>query len=204
VVHNLTVKHPKCSAGIWFGVIGWREYMSTAKIHKRMQIWAVFLFIITAVNGCEVDTKPIVSGGNPPIIEFDGARAQLYVIGPYTLEQLKQEYKQEYKITGGKNILTPEQQKELEKIRGNKNYDIWQLDPGSLSRGFGLSITYGIVPNGFKQVYPANGKSPEPLIEGKIYAVVAPSADTADVKSEYFMIDNGKAVVVPPSQITDK
>jgi hypothetical protein len=60
------------------------------------------------------------------------------------------------------------------------------------------------VPDGFRQVFPANGKSPEPLIEGKIYAVVAPSPDTADVKSEYLMMDNGKAVVVPPSQITDK
>jgi len=177
--------------------------MSTAKIHNRVQIWAVFLFIITAVNGCGIGAKPMVSGGNPPIIEFDGARAQLYVMGPYTLEQLKQKYRQEYKITGGKNILTPEQQKELEKIRGNKHYDIWQLDPGS-PRGFGLSITYGIVPNGFRQVYPADGRSPEPLIEGKIYAAVAPSLDTADVKSGYFMIDNGKAVVVPPGQITDK
>lgn len=81
---------------------------------------------------------------------------------------------------------------------------MWQLDPGSLSRGFVVSITYGIVPNGFRQVYPANGKSPEPLIEGKIYAAVAPSDDTADVKSKYFMIDNGIAIVVPPSKITGK
>jgi len=60
------------------------------------------------------------------------------------------------------------------------------------------------VPNGFRQVYPAKWKSPEPLIEGKIYAVTAPSDDTDDVKGEYFMIDNGKAVVVPPSKITGK
>jgi hypothetical protein len=175
--------------------------MRTAKIYKRWQFWVILWLIITAVNLYRRETKPMVSGGNPPTIEFDSARAQLYVSGPYTLEQLKERYKQRYKITGGKNILTPEQQKELEKIRGNKNYEIWQLDPG---RGFGLSITYGIVPNGFRQVYPANGKSPEPLIEGKIYAAVAPSLDTADVKSEYFMIDNGKVVVVPPDQTIDK
>ncbi len=182
--------------------------MSTAKIRKRIQIWVIFLLIITTVNGCETDTKPIVSGGNPPIIEFDGARAQLYVTGPYNLEQLKEGYKQRYKITGGKHILTLEQQKELEKIRDNKKYDIWQLDPGSLSRRFVVSITYGIAPDGFKQVYPANGKSPEPLIEGKIYAVTAPTAiassDNADIKSAYFVIDNGKAIIAPPSQITDK
>ena len=177
--------------------------MSTTKIYKRWQIWVILWLIITAVNLYRINTKPLVSGGNPPIIEFDSARAQLYVIGPYTLEQLKREYEQEYKITGGKNILTPEQQKELEKIRDNKNYNMWQLDPGS-SRGLGLSITYGIAPNGFRQVYPANGKSPESFIEGKIYAVVAPSLDTADVKSEYFMIDNGKAVAVPGNKITGK
>src|SRR5262245_26035632 len=178
--------------------------MSTAKIYKRWQFWVILWLTITAVNLYRINTKPMVSGGNPPIIEFDGARAQLYVNGPYTLEQLKQEYKQVYKNTAGNNYLTPEQQEEIEKTRSNKNYDIWQLEPGGISRGFGVSITYGIAPNGFRQVYPANGKSPEPLIEGKIYAVVAPSADSAGVKSEYFMIDNCRAIVVPPSQITDE
>jgi len=167
-----------------------------------MQIWLIFLLIITTVNGCEVVTRPIVSGGNPPIIEFNGARGhlQLYIRGPFTLEQLKQEYE----ITGGKNILTAEQQKELERIRGNKDYSIWQLDPSGDSNVFGLSITYGIAPNGFKQVYPADAKPPEPLIEGNIYSVILPTSNTANVDSEYFMINNGKAVIIPPSQITDK
>jgi hypothetical protein len=177
--------------------------MSTAKIYKRWRIWVILWLILTAVSlYYRLGTKPMVSGGNPPIIEFDGRRAQLYVNGPYALKQLKQEYKQKYKITGEKNILTPKQEKELERIRGNKNFSIWQLDPGSISRGFEVSVTYGKVPNGFRQVYPANGKSPEALIEGKIYSVVAPSDDTADIKRAYFI--NGKAVVVPPSQITDK
>jgi hypothetical protein len=179
--------------------------MSTAKTHKRMQIWVIFLLIITIVNGCEVDTKPIVRGGNPPTIEFSGtgALAQLYVSGPYALEQLKQEYKQEYKITGEKNIPTPEQQKELERIRDNKGHSLWQLDPSRDFRVSGLSITYGIVPEGFKQVYPANGKPPEPLIEGKIYSVTPPSI-SANFEGAYFMINNGKAVMIPSSQITDK
>ena len=179
--------------------------MSTTKIYKRWQFWVILWLIITAVNLYWRYTKPLVSGGNPPIIEFESGRGhlQLYVTGPYTLEELKQGYKQNYKITGGKNILTPEQQKELEKLRGNKNYKIWQLDPG---RGFGVSITYGIVPDGFRQVYPANGKSPEPLIEGKIYSVTLPNSNCGgpNVESEYFTINNGKAVVVPPSKITDK
>jgi len=174
--------------------------MSTAKKYKRMQIWVVFLLIITTVSGCEVDTKPIVSGGNPPLIKFEGTGAleQLFVRGPYTLEQLRQEHK----IAGGKNVLTTEETKELERVRGNKDYSIWQLDPGRDFRVSELSITYGIVPDGFEQVYPANGKPPEPLIEGKIYNLLAPSA-SANFKPVLFMIDNGKAVEVPPGQITE-
>jgi len=157
--------------------------MSTAKTHNRVQIWAVFLFIITAVNGCEVDTKPIVTGGNPPLIKFEGTGAleQLFVMGPFTFEQLKQD-----KIEGG-----------------DKDYYMWQLDPSRDFRVSELSITYGIVPDGFKQVFPANGKSPEPLIEGKIYNILAPSA-SANFKPVLFMIDDGRAVEVHPDQKTDK
>jgi hypothetical protein len=159
--------------------------MSAAKIYKRWQFWVILWLIITAVNLYRINTKPIVSGGNPPIIEFEGGRGhlQLYVTGPYTLEELKQEYR-----------------------RGNKNYYMWQLDPGSLSSGFGVFITYGIVPDGFRQVYPANGKSPEPLIEGKIYSVTLPNSNCGgpNVESEYFMINHGKAVIISPNQITDK
>jgi hypothetical protein len=159
--------------------------MSTAKIYKRWQFWVILWLIITAVNLYRRETKPMVSGGNPPIIEFESGRGhlQLYVTGPYTLEGSKQEYK-----------------------RGNKDHSMWQLDPGSLSRGVGVSITYGIVPDGFRQVYPANGESPEPLIEGKIYSVTLPNSNCGgpNVESEYFMIDNGKAVVVSPGKLTEK
>ena len=159
--------------------------MSTTKIYKRWQFWAILWLIIATVNIYWKVTKPLVSGGNPPIIEFESGRGhlQLYVTGPYTLEELKQEYR-----------------------RGNKNYKIWQLDPGRGYSVFGSFITYGIVPAGFRQVYPANGKSPEPLIEGKIYSVTLPNSNCGgpNVESEYFTINNGKAVVVPPSQVTDK
>ena len=173
--------------------------MSAAKIHKRMQIWAVFLLIITTVNGCEVDTKPIVSGGNPPIIEFDGTGGllQLFVYGPFTLEQLNRSYK----ITRGEGSITAEQGKELDKISGDKGHSLWQLDPGT-SRNWNvstLSITYGIVPEGCKQVYPANGK-PEPLIEGKFYQVAAPSYN-ANFKTAYFTIKNNKAVPLTDNEL---
>ena len=124
-----------------------------------------------------------MTGGNPQVIKFEGTGSleQLYVDGPYTFEQLKPD-----------RIET-----------GNKDDHMWRLDPSRDFRVAGLSITYGIVPNGFKQVYPANGKPPEPLIEGKLYNICAPSA-SANFKPVMFMIDNGRAVEVSPSQITGK
>jgi hypothetical protein len=177
--------------------------MSIAKIIKRMQIWVIFLLVITIANGCtyhyEEDTDPIVSGGNPPIIEFNGtgALAQFFVSGPFTLEQIKGAYK----IAGRRGSITQEQSKELDKIYGDNHYSLWQLDPDR-SRNLNvstLSITYGIVPEGWKQVYPANGK-PEPLIDGKIYKVSAPSHN-ANFKAGYFMIKNNKAVTLTDEEL---
>jgi hypothetical protein len=175
--------------------------MSAAKIYMRMQIWMIFLLIIITVNGCgyEEDTKPIVSGENPPIITFSGTGAllHLFVSGPFTLEQLKRSYN----ITRKGNILTVEQEKEFNKIFSDKNHQLWELDPDP-DRKFNvstLSITYGIMPEGFKQVYPANGK-PEPLMEGQFYSVGAPSYN-ANSQPGYFTIKNNKAVMVTKEEL---
>jgi len=173
--------------------------MNTVKIYKRIQILMIPLLIITTISGCEIDTKPIVTNGNPPLIKFKGtgALAQLYVSGPFTLEQLKGEYK----ITRGKGSITAEQGKELDKIYGGKRYKLWQLDPDS-SRNLNvstLSITYGMVPEGWKQVYPDNGK-PEPLIDGKFYKVAAPSSN-ANFEHGYFTIKNNKAVTLTDEEL---
>lgn len=185
--------------------------MNTIKILKRKRIGVICLLAIMTISSCkeiEEDTIPLVTGGNPPVIKFRGAGqlAQLYVSGPFTLEQLQQDYHQEYKITGGKNILTPEEMRELEKVQGRKkDVSIWQLDPNWYFKSSELFITYGIIPDGFKQVYPANSKPPKPLIEGKLYLVSAPTAVASSTPANtntYFMIDNGRAIVVPPNQIT--
>jgi hypothetical protein len=175
--------------------------MNIAKIYIRMQIWAIALLLMTSVSGCgyEEDTKPIVSGGNPPIIKFSGTGAllHLFVSGPFTLEQLKDSYK----ITRRGNILTAEQEKELNKVFGDKNYKLWELNPNP-DRHFNvstLSITYGVTPEGFKQVFPADGKL-EPLIEGQFYSVGAPSYN-ANSQPGYFTIKNNKAVMVTDEEL---
>ena len=174
--------------------------MSAAKIYKRWQIWVILWLVITAVNIYRIDTKPLVSGGNPPIIEFDGTGGllQLFIYGPFTLEQLKGEYK----ITRGSGSITGEQAKELDKIH-DEAHALWQLDPDR-SRNLNvstLSITYGIAPDGWKQVYPVNEK-PEPLIEGKFYKVAAPSYN-ANFKTGYFTIKNNKAEMVTDEELSN-
>jgi hypothetical protein len=160
---------------------------------------ALRIFTISLRTKKEVDTDPIVSGGNPPIIEFNGTGGllQLFVSGPFTLEQIKGEYK----IAGRRDSITAEQSRELDKIYGDKHYNLWQLDPDQ-SRNLNvstLSITYGIVPEGWKQVYPANGK-PEPLIDGKFYKVAAPSYN-ANSKTGYFTIKSNKAVTLTDEEL---
>ena len=106
-----------------------------------------------------------------------------------------------YKIAGRRGSITDEQSKELDKIYGDKHYSLWQLDPDR-SRNVNvstLSITYGIAPEGWKQAYPANGK-PEPLIEGKLYEVSAPSHN-ANFKAGYFTIRNNKAVTLTDEEL---
>jgi hypothetical protein len=173
--------------------------MSAAKIYVKMQIWVIFLLIITTVNGCgyEEDTKPMVSGGNPPIIEFSGTGKLAYLgaSGPFTLEQLKRSYK----IYRRGNNLTAEQRKELKEIFGDKTYKLWELDPIRHPNVSTISITYGIVPEWCKQVYPANGK-PEPLMEGQFYSIGAPSYNAND-KPGHFTIKNNKAVMVTDEEL---
>jgi len=159
--HNSIVKHLKCSADIGLGTIGWRKYM---------RIFAITYLIlsITTLSSCgyEVDEPPTIDGGTPPVIRYpiDTVGGPIYIYGPYTLEQLKQEHK----IVAGETGLTESQKEELKKIYGDKNYLLWEVYPLG---AYVPSITYGIVPETYKQVYPANGK-PEDLKEGVIYEVI--------------------------------
>lgn len=174
-----------------------------------LQLVAITLFALTQITGCTyhyvVVTKPIINGGNPPIIEFEGTEsiAQFFIYGPYTLEQMSLLDKQHYEIKAKKKVFTVVEKKEIEKIRENGGYNLWQLDPYEYPEVSGLSITYGVVPKGFKQICPTNGKSQEPLIEGKIYAVVGASNGT-NFESKYFTIKSGWAIELPPNQLSEK
>ncbi len=64
------------------------------------------------------------------------------------------------------------------------------------------NVTYGMVPEGFVQRIPTQGKAPS-LIEGKLYA--AEALDTSGPEGIcYFEIRDGKPVTIPPENIGRK
>ena len=96
-------------------------------------------------------------------------------------------------------VYGPEEEKIADRDPSDTTYAIWEIEPEKMSEGAGLqveglSVTYGVVLPGYKQLKPSSGPPP-PLVPGKRYrywfvTVNAPSA------SGYFEIRDGKAVKV--------
>ena len=60
-------------------------------------------------------------------------------------------------------------------------------------------VTYGVIPEGFSQLIPSNGKPP-PLVEGKRYA--AQALDTSKAGGAiYFVIRNGTLTSAPEASL---
>ena len=179
--------------------------MSAAKIYRRMQILMMpsFIIMIMTMSGCEEDTKPIVTGGNPPEITFRGSGyvVEIVVAGPYGREYLKRSLKI---INDHKNVVTPEERKELEEITRkykDENYSIWYLKPNKKSTGVSsITLKYGTAPKEFKQVDPEDGSPPQPLKEGSYYRVSAPT-DAANFHNTYFIIKKNKAIMVSEKEL---
>lgn len=154
----------------------------------------LILLILVCLLSCEVDTRIRVSNENPPKLTFsgNGSLAQLYVTGPFTLDELK--------LIAGEKVLTKEEAAKIkETIKGNRI--LWQIDPGEVRKKVSdlSAITYGEVPLGFRQVYPKEGK-PLPLLDGKYYSVYAPSYSAGNHVTD-FVIQNGKAVEISIDRI---
>jgi len=162
-----------------------------------------FIIMIMTMSGCEEDTKPIVTGGNPPEITFRGSGyvVEIVVAGPYGREYLKRSLKI---INDHKNVVTPEERKELEEITRkykDENYSIWYLKPNKKSTGVSsITLKYGTAPKEFKQVDPEDGSPPQPLKEGSYYRVSAPT-DAANFHNTYFIIKKNKAIMVSEKEL---
>ncbi len=172
-----------------FCSFGGRLAISMVKI-RRAELFLILL-PITLLLGCEIDTKVRVTKENPPRFTFSGTGnlAQLYIIGPFTLEELR--------LIVGDKVLTQEDLSNINQALGGDR-TLWRLDPGKVyTRVSNLpAITYGVVPDGFSQIFPKTGK-PITLLEGKYNSIFAPSYN-ANHQETYFTIQDGKAIEISP------
>jgi len=134
--------------------------------------------LLLLLLSCERKTQVTLTGGNPPtfILSGSGRLGELIVFAP-----------------------------EQERISNpfDKTYALWEIaaekegESGASLVEDLKTITYGVVPKGYKQVKPETGVV-QPLTEGKRYGywfvtVNAPHA------GGYFEIQNGKAISVSGS-----
>jgi hypothetical protein len=162
----------------------------------RQAITFLILLSIAVLVGCEIDTRVKVTKANPPQFTFsgNGILAQMYVSGPYTLDEIKLIAK-----IGAKIITREELLKIKEEIGENRT--LWQIDPGTGKYVSDLpTISYGEIPIGFKQIYPKDDMKPSPLLEGKYYSVSVPSYN-ANSYMTYFMVKTGNIAEVTTDEI---
>jgi hypothetical protein len=140
----------------------------TARIFRLIPLILVVAFSLS----CEIDTKLNVAGGNPPVFHMSGNGFLTSI-----------------------RVRGDERQRE---VQGEDQYLYWVIEVkehgGSSVEKIG-SVTYGKVPEGYKQIYPETGEAP-PIVEGLHYyvRVVTSEANGAD---GYFMLLNGKALFDP-------
>ena len=127
------------------------------------------LFLTLSCSACEIDTKVTTDGRNPPTFKLSG--------------------------TGGINLF-----RIVEAPSPGQSFldatVLWEIKPLTEKHGTSASdlpsITYGIVPSGFVQTTPSEGRPP-PLIEGKSYDAWAPTYN-ANGGGLWFTIRDGRAV----------
>jgi len=160
----------------------------------KIQIIILNILLVMLLTGCEINTRVKVSRDIPPSFTFSGtgALAQLYISGPFTLEEIK--------LFAGKKVLTKEETATIKQAIGDDRI-LWQLDPVNSPTVSNLpKVIYGQIPLRFKQVYPANGTNPAPLVEGNYYIVHAPSYN-ANSDDTYFLVQKGEVIEIPEDKI---
>jgi len=101
-------------------------------------------------------------------------------------------------ISFGVTEVPPENQTQTIQRRSDVNIPLWSILPAMPDNSIKRlpAITYGKVPAGFKQQFPADGSPPAPLIEGKIYEAGG-GAYGANGGLMWFKIQGGKSVKIP-------
>jgi len=131
------------------------------------KLLSIFLTAIT-VSSCEIATTLRVENGNPPkiIMSGSGSLGRLVIRGPKTFR----------------------------KSLGPDSWAYWCIKPkdkdSSCNVGSISPLSYGIIPDGYEQIYPEQGNAP-PLSDERIYYIQVDTND-APGASGCFVIRNGK------------
>jgi hypothetical protein len=132
-----------------------------------------FMLLTLSFIGCERSTSVWVKGGTDPVFDLSGSGA----VAIFT-------------------VFGPDFMTKAEKPR-DENFAVWKIEAsggylyGTWIRDLG-SITYGVVPFGYRQIKPQDG-TPPPLKEGQKYFYVVETT-AAPGTSGYFEIRNSRAV----------
>ena len=137
----------------------------------------IFLLLIGTFLACEVDMSIEIDGKNPPSFALSGSGGL---------------------ISFGVTEVPPENQTQTIQRRSDVNIPLWSILPTMPDNSIKQLpvITYGKVPPGFRQQFPADGSPPAPLIEGKIYEAGG-GAYGANGGLIWFKIQGGKGVKIP-------
>ncbi|HEY3040532.1 MAG TPA: hypothetical protein VGJ66_17475 [Pyrinomonadaceae bacterium] len=127
----------------------------------------ISVLMIVSLAGCERDMMLTMDGANPPTFKLSGSGRLIF----FTVFE---------PVPGKPSINDP------------KMWEIRPINENLISKL--PAITYGVVPQGFRQTIPSAGTPPS-LTEGKVYEAGGP-AFNANGGSIRFTIKDGRAVIL--------
>lgn len=138
---------------------------------NHLLIGALIATQLLACRLAERPTKVKLEGGNPPtfVLSGSGELSDLVIHGPKQRD-----------------------------IPGDRAFALWEIEPKGGDQNAEAveslgSIKYGVVPKNYVQVFPTNGETPPPLIEGERYGYWFQTINAPHARA-YFEIRGGKAV----------
>lgn len=136
--------------------------------NKLSQV-ALLLSLVVAALSCEIDTKLAVKGVPPQFhMSGSGELGRLVVRGRETQRDIEGPDASAYWY------IRPQK-------GGGGRRNVGELSP----------VTYGVVPEGYEQLYPENGQAPPKLAEGQRFYVQVDTVN-ANGASLWFIIRKGK------------
>jgi hypothetical protein len=138
------------------------------------KVLLLFMLLPLFSTACERRTAVKLEGENPPVFVVSGGGE-----------------------LGCLRIYGPKQRE----VGSDLNYAIWEIEPtNGYMEGERLErlgrITYGVIPKGYKQIYPENDAAAPPLVDGQKYEYWLQTINAPHARASFEMRD-GKAVEIP-------